>query len=161
MEKKQKISWGVSFGSIALVAGMVSYLGVSNGYKSNTQTTSQDGSNNQIQQPSFGARSNQNDSFNQSVGGNDDSSSSSLGGNDGSSSQTIGGNDNSSNQNDGSSQSFQGDGSVQSGQSDGSESNNNNDNNQFFGSNDQQSQFSNGGPSFGHHGGFDSTTGGT
>lgn len=30
MDKKQGISWGVSFGSIALVAGMVSYLGLSN-----------------------------------------------------------------------------------------------------------------------------------
>ena len=35
MDKKQKISWSVSFGSLALVAGMVSYLGLSNGDQAN------------------------------------------------------------------------------------------------------------------------------
>ncbi|HEY2421758.1 MAG TPA: hypothetical protein VGI04_10095 [Neobacillus sp.] len=40
MDKKQRISWGVSFGSLALVAGMVSYLGLSNVDKTNNQMTS-------------------------------------------------------------------------------------------------------------------------
>jgi hypothetical protein len=39
LDKKQKISWGISFGSLALVAGMVSYLGISNGDKANNQMT--------------------------------------------------------------------------------------------------------------------------
>lgn len=43
MDKKQKISWGVSFGSLALVAGMVSYLGLSNGDKTNNQMVSNQG----------------------------------------------------------------------------------------------------------------------
>ncbi|MBT2697652.1 hypothetical protein J7E79_09550 [Bacillus sp. ISL-40] len=37
MDKKQKISWGVSFGSLALVAGMVSFLGLSNGDQASNQ----------------------------------------------------------------------------------------------------------------------------
>ncbi|AZU63663.1 hypothetical protein [Neobacillus mesonae] len=43
MNKKQKISWGVSFGSIALVAGMVSYLGLSNGNTNNKQMDTNQG----------------------------------------------------------------------------------------------------------------------
>ncbi|MCM2533232.1 hypothetical protein NDK43_13520 [Neobacillus pocheonensis] len=30
MEKKKFTSWGVSFASLALVAGMISYLGITN-----------------------------------------------------------------------------------------------------------------------------------
>lgn len=37
MDKKQRISWGVSFGSLALVAGMVSYLGLANSGNANNQ----------------------------------------------------------------------------------------------------------------------------
>jgi hypothetical protein len=37
MDKKQRISWGVSFGSLALVAGMVSYFGLSNNGQANNQ----------------------------------------------------------------------------------------------------------------------------
>lgn len=40
MDKKQIASWGVSFGSLALVAGMVSYLGFTNGSKSNNTNKS-------------------------------------------------------------------------------------------------------------------------
>jgi hypothetical protein len=45
LDKKQRISWGVSFGSLALVAGMVSYLGLSNGDKANNQSTSNQNNN--------------------------------------------------------------------------------------------------------------------
>lgn len=56
MDKKKGISWGVSFGSLALVAGMVSYLGLSNGGKTNGQTTANQPlpSNNQQNQQSQG-----------------------------------------------------------------------------------------------------------
>lgn len=53
MDKKQRISWGVSFGSLALVAGMVSYLGLSNGEQANNQvalTQGQSANNNSNQQ---------------------------------------------------------------------------------------------------------------
>lgn len=112
MDKKQRISWGVSFGSLTLVAGMVSYLGLSNGDKTNPVASGQNptsSNNSNLQQdPS----QNYNYSF---------------------------GDDNSSqfNQNDGSTNGFD----------------NNNQQN--------QDSFSNGGPSFDHHGGFDTTTGGT
>jgi hypothetical protein len=53
VDKKQKISWGVSFGSLALVAGMVSYLGLSNDGSTNSQMAL-----NQRQQP--GSNTNQN-----------------------------------------------------------------------------------------------------
>ncbi|MED4203010.1 hypothetical protein [Neobacillus mesonae] len=43
MNKKQKISRGVSFGSIALVGGMVSYLGLSNGNTNNKQMDTNQG----------------------------------------------------------------------------------------------------------------------
>ncbi len=52
MNKNQYTSWGVSFGSLALVAGMVSYLGITNGVEPNKSNLS-----NQVpatsQQPSF------------------------------------------------------------------------------------------------------------
>lgn len=50
LDKKQRISWGVSFGSIALVAGMVSYLGLSNGDKTNNQATFSSSNNTNQQQ---------------------------------------------------------------------------------------------------------------
>jgi uncharacterized protein (UPF0333 family) len=39
MEKKKFTSWGVSFASLALVAGMMSYLGVTNKNTSSKTTT--------------------------------------------------------------------------------------------------------------------------
>ncbi|MFZ7944957.1 MULTISPECIES: hypothetical protein [Bacillaceae] len=57
MDKKQKISWGVSFGSLALVAGMVSYLGIFNGDKTDNQMTLSQGqqSDNNANQQSPGS----------------------------------------------------------------------------------------------------------
>ncbi|MGG1677994.1 hypothetical protein ACIFOT_19875 [Neobacillus sp. NRS-1170] len=123
MDKKQKISWGVSFGSLALVAGMVSYLGLSNGDKATNQVAIDQGqpSNNNSNQQTQ-------DNFNF---GQQPEQGSSWGG------------DSQFNQNDqGTADNFGSD--NQSGNSSG------------------QDQFSNGsGPGFGHHGGFDTTTGGT
>jgi hypothetical protein len=119
LDKKQRISWGVSFGSLALVAGMVSYLGLSNGDKANNQMAagqnlpSNNNTNNQQSQDGFNSQLGQDQ--NQSI-------------------------DNSVN----------GDSSSQIDQND-----------QFFGNTDGSNQFSNGGPSAGHHHGFDTTTGGT
>ncbi|MEH7106334.1 MULTISPECIES: hypothetical protein [Bacillaceae] len=140
MDKKKKISWGVSFGSLALVAGMVSYLGLTNGYSSNSQTTLNQGQgqastnsnqpqgNSNLQQgqgPTQGISGKQSSQYNQQSPTNNNGS--------------FFGND----QQDSS--------AYNSDQLDGS-----------YYSNDQQSgQFSSGGPSFGHHGGFDTTTGGT
>ncbi|MEH7083510.1 hypothetical protein V7139_12370 [Neobacillus drentensis] len=53
MDKKQRISWGVSFGSLALVAGLVSYFGIPN----NNQIALNQGqtaNNNSIQQSQDG-----------------------------------------------------------------------------------------------------------
>ncbi|WP_160724053.1 hypothetical protein [Bacillus sp. USDA818B3_A] len=63
MDKKQKISWGVSFGSLALVAGMVSYLGFSNNGNTNQVAINggQQSSNNTNQQPSQGGFNSQQD----------------------------------------------------------------------------------------------------
>ncbi|WP_144555202.1 hypothetical protein [Bacillus sp. X1(2014)] len=50
MDKKQRISWGVSFGSLALAAGLVSYFGIPN----NNQIALNQGqtaNNNSIQPP--------------------------------------------------------------------------------------------------------------
>jgi hypothetical protein len=133
LDKKQKISWGVSFGSLALVAGMVSYLGLSNGDKTNNQINIQTNSNNPFQQSqgSLGNQSNQNDSSGQSFS------------------------------NDPSSQFNQSKGSSQFTQDDGYANNNFDNNSQFSGGSDQQGQFSGSGGAFGHHHGFDTTTGGT
>ncbi|MGG5252606.1 hypothetical protein ACQYAD_03655 [Neobacillus sp. SM06] len=60
MNQKQYTSWGVSFGSLALVAGMVSYLGITNGVKPNKSNRS-----NQVP-----ATSQQQTSPSQSNGGN-------------------------------------------------------------------------------------------
>lgn len=65
MDKKQKISWGVSFSSLALVAGMVSYLGLSNNDKTNNHSSQQ---NRQQSQDGAGLPSSQGDSFNQTFG---------------------------------------------------------------------------------------------
>ncbi|MEH7097623.1 hypothetical protein [Neobacillus vireti] len=54
MDKKQKITWGVSFGSLALAAGMVSYLGLSHSGSTNSQMAF-----NQGQQPSSNTNQNQ------------------------------------------------------------------------------------------------------
>jgi hypothetical protein len=136
MDKKQRISWGVSFGSLALVAGMVSYLGLSNGDQTNNQVALNQGqspNNNSNQQSQNGSTTQQTpdsgQGFNQTFGGE-------------SSAQF--------NQNDGSENNF--DNSDQS----------SNNTDQFDGSNNQQGQFSDGGGrGMGHHGGFDTTTGGT
>ncbi|EKN65999.1 hypothetical protein BABA_17687 [Neobacillus bataviensis LMG 21833] len=63
MDKKQKISWGVSFGSLALVAGMVSYLGLSNGDRSDNQMALNRG-----QQPGNNPNQQTQDSFNSQQG---------------------------------------------------------------------------------------------
>ncbi|WP_462411263.1 hypothetical protein [Neobacillus sp. Marseille-QA0830] len=61
MDKKKKISWGVSFGSLALVAGLTSYFGFSNGNQQSTnQTATQNqginSDTNQQQQDQFGVQ---------------------------------------------------------------------------------------------------------
>ncbi|WP_066063317.1 hypothetical protein [Neobacillus soli] len=63
MDKKQRISWGVSFGSLALVAGMVSYLGLSNSGNANNQM-----SFNQGQSPDNNSNQPSEDSFNSQRG---------------------------------------------------------------------------------------------
>ena len=123
LDKKQKISWGVSFGSLALVAGMVSYLGLSNGDNNNNQVAINQGqpsNNNSNQQTQDNSNSGQQPEQGSSWGG-----------------------DSQVNQND-----------------QGTTDNFGSDNQ--FGNSNGQDQFSNGGgPGFGHHGGFDTTTGGT
>ncbi|MBV7507314.1 hypothetical protein KW850_18905 [Bacillus sp. sid0103] len=136
MDKKQKISWGVSFGSLALVAGMVSYFGLSTGGQTNNKIAFNQGqpANNNSIQPSQDDLSTQQrpghgQGFDQSF--TDDNSSQ-------------------FNQNDGSTNNF--DNNDQSTA----------DNEQFYGNSNQQGQFSNGGgPEMGHQGGYDTTTGGT
>lgn len=130
MDKKQFTSWGVSFGSLALVAGMVSYLGLTNKdtiNKLNKSAPTQAAQNqNQDQQSPF-----QNGNDQSSVGPTDDNGmNSNLGETDGGSSFD----DNKSTDDQG-------------------QSLFNNDNGQG------ESQFS--GHGFGHHRGFDTTTGGT
>ncbi|WP_042459833.1 hypothetical protein [Neobacillus dielmonensis] len=61
MDKKKKISWGVSFGSLALVAGLTSYFSFSNGNQqtANQTATQNPGINsdtNQQQQDQFGVQ---------------------------------------------------------------------------------------------------------
>ncbi|MCM3569667.1 hypothetical protein [Neobacillus mesonae] len=71
MDKKQKISWGVSFGSLALAAGMVSYLGLSNGNSNNKQMTSNPGissNNNSAGQSQGSYDSDQEQRYNHSFG---------------------------------------------------------------------------------------------
>lgn len=135
MDKNQRISWGVSFGSLALVAGMVSYLGIANGDKTNNQIALNQGqpstdNSNQQSQDGFNSGQGPVQRFDNSTGG-----------------------DNSSqfNQNDGSPSNNSDNSNQFSGKND-----------QSYGNSNQQDQFSNGGgQSFGHHGGFDTTTGGT
>ncbi|MEH7074694.1 hypothetical protein [Neobacillus drentensis] len=136
MDKKQKISWGVSFGSLALVASMVSYLGLSNGNQPNNQVALNQGqpeNNNSFQQSQDGFTTQQRPGhgrgFDQSFGGDNSSS--------------FNQNDQSNNNN------YNGDQFST-------------DDDQFFGDSNQQGQFSDGGnPGMGHRGGFDTTTGGT
>lgn len=119
---------------MALVAGMVSYLGLSGGDKTTNQLTT-----NQI--PATNGGSFQQDNFN-SVNGQGPSQ--------------------------GFDHSFGNDDSSQFSQNDQGFSDDNQQNdqgfsndNQFFGDSNQQNQFSRGGRNHGHHGGFDTTTGGT
>lgn len=53
MDKKQRISWGVSFGSLALVAGLVSYFGLTNNNQA-PLNPGQTADNNSIQQSQDG-----------------------------------------------------------------------------------------------------------
>ena len=136
MDKKQKISWGVSFGSLALVAGMVSYLGLSNDGQTNNQvafTQGQTANNNSNQQSEDSFTTQQRHGhgrgFDQSM--------------DGDNSSQFNPNDDSNNNFDNSEQ-----------------PSTNND--QFNGSSNQQGLFSSdGGPGMGQNDGFDTTTGGT
>ncbi|MFP5109708.1 hypothetical protein ACSU6B_23560 [Neobacillus sp. C211] len=97
MDKKQKISWGVSFGSLALVAGMVSYLGLSNGDQASNQVSLTQGqysnnNSNQQSQDSFNTQQRpvHGSGFDQSF---DDSNSSQYNQNDDSSDQYSNNND--------------------------------------------------------------------
>ncbi|MFK9091114.1 hypothetical protein [Bacillus salipaludis] len=131
MDKKQKITWGVSFGSLALVAGMVSYLGLSNGDKTDNKMAF-----NQGQKPGNNTNQQEQDRYNIQQGqGPRQNSNDSWGGD-------------SPSQFDQNDQAF-GNNYDTGGQSSGS---NNKQQDQF--SND-------GGRSSGHHHGFDTTTGGT
>lgn len=135
LDKKQRISWGVSFGSLALVAGMVSYLGLTGGGKTNNQNRDQFG-----QQPQNGVFSQGQMDPNQNFNNNDQSSQFNL--DDG----APNGNSDDNNQffcngnGDDNNQPFFGNG--------------NSDNSQGFSNNG-------GGRGSGRHHGFDTTTGGT
>jgi hypothetical protein len=131
LDKKQFTSWGVSFGSLALVAGMVSYLGLAKNttFKSGGTTQSQ-ATSQSIDQQSPSSGDNQNTFGDSSA----DNSGSATFGDDGST-------------NDGSSSLTTGDGSnANSGQS-------------IFDSGG--SQQNTGGGGFGQNGGFATTTGGS
>jgi hypothetical protein len=133
LDKKQKILWGVSFGSLALVAGMVSYLGLSNGDQANNSLAlnqgqpSNDNSNQQSQDNfNFQAPEESNQGFNHSFRGDRSSQF------------------NQHDQSSDTSDQFSG------------------NNDQSFDNSNQQDQFSNGGSAeMRRHGGFDTTTGGT
>ncbi|MCQ6278433.1 hypothetical protein [Bacillus sp. EB600] len=165
MDKKQFTFWGVSFGSLALVAGMVSYLGLNTKDTTAKSNQSPASSQNSIQQvPSqtensqntFGSRANDNDASSSSGDDQpttDNRASSSYGddqptNNNGASSSF--GNDQVTNNN-GASSSFGDDQPT----TDSSQSLFDN------GSSQQNSNQSSGQRSFGHHGRFDTTTGGT
>jgi hypothetical protein len=148
LDKKQKFSWGVSFGSIALVAGMVSYFGLSNGGASNNQLAFNQGqpSNNNANQQLQDAQTPQGPEqrFDPSFGGDESSQFNSNG-------QGHGRHHNfdQADQFSGDSNQF-GDNNQSSGNSD------------QFGESSQSNQFSmDGGPMGGHQGVFDTTTGGT
>lgn len=153
MDKKQFTSWGVSFGSLALVAGMVSYLGLTNKdttNKANSYNQSPAAAQNSIQQ----APSQNGDSQN-SLGNSasDNGTSSSFGDdqatNDNGSSSSFG--DDQATTDSGSSLNFRDDQST------------NDSGPSLFdnGSPQQNDNQSSGQSSFGHHGRFDTTTGGT
>lgn len=144
MDKKQKISWGVSFGSLALVAGMTSYLGVStsnNQVPANQESTlqqDQNGAPSQQRQDRFGYQSGQSEDssdYSQSQQGQD-----SFGFNSRHGRGHFGGED--------------------SGQLNG-DSGAPNSESGYFPYNGNENQFSSQAPEFGHEGGFDTTTGGT
>jgi hypothetical protein len=80
LEKNRFISWGVSFGSLALVAGMMSYLGLSNGDKANNPSSAS-------QNMPFNNQQSQNDANSQSgqLQGDANSNSNSVFGDDNSS----------------------------------------------------------------------------
>jgi len=133
MDKKQRISWGVSFGSLTLVAGLVSYFGIPNNNQSSNQIALNQGqaaNNNSFQQSQDGFSTQQRNGhghgFDQSMSGD------------------------SSSETDGSTNNFNYNEQPSTG------------NDPFYGNNNQQGQFSSGGgPGMGQHGGFDTTTGGT
>lgn len=135
MDKKQKISWGVSFGSLTLVAGMVSYFGLVSG--NDSQAT------NQVALTQ----------------GKTDNNTSSQQSQEGFTTQQPHGHGR------GFEQSFGDDNSSQFNQNDDLYNNNDQsttNSDQFSGNSNQQGQFSNGGsPGMGHQDGFDTTTGGT
>jgi hypothetical protein len=136
LDKKQFTSWGVSFGSLALVAGMVSYLGLTNkNTPISNKTTQSQAASRSIDQQSPSTQSGDDQS---SIGlpNNDDGASSNSGDD-----QTTNDNGPSINLNDGS--------SSDSGQSAFDNGNSSQNNGQFSGR------------GFGHHRGFDTTTGGT
>lgn len=135
LDKKQKISWGVSFGSLALVAGMVSYLGLSNGDKADNQIAV-----NQVQPSTDNSNQQSEDQFNSQTQGPNQGFHHSFG------------RDRSSqfNQNDQDTNSFDDSNQYPT------------DDDQYFDNSNQQDQFSNSdSPEMGRHGGFDTTTGGT
>lgn len=127
LDKKQKISWGVSFGSLALVAGMVSYLGLTNGEKADNRLAANQPSpsnRNSFQQDNFGSQNGQAPEQGYKENNGLDNSSPF--------SENEQGN------------SF------------------NNSDEQMWGDNSQQGQFLNEDRgNYGHHSGFDTTTGGT
>lgn len=141
MNKKQKISWGVSFGSLALVAGMTSYLGFSTGSNQEAapiQQQSGNGAPSQQGQNQYGFQSGQGqDSFNSSES---QSGQDSFGYGSRHDRGRYGSED--------SGQIYEGDDSSTS-------------DNGFSPYNGSENQFSNQAPNFGHEGGFDTTTGGT
>ena len=131
VDKKQKITWGVSFGSLALAAGMVFYLGLSNGGSTNSQMAL-----NQRQQP--GSNTNQNQTQDQQQGGSNSQQDQQTG----QDFNSSWGGDSQLDQSQETPDDNSGQGFDSSNQQQG----------QFF---------NGGSPGSGHHHGFDTTTGGT
>jgi hypothetical protein len=140
LDKKQFTSWGVSFGSLALVAGMVSYLGLTNKNTtiSNKPNQSQAASQSLDQQSPPIQNGDDQNSIGSSTNNDDHSTT------DDHSSSSIIGDDQTTNDN-GPSINF-GDGST------------GNTNQPAL---DNGSSAQNGNQGFGHHGRFDTTTGGS
>lgn len=153
MDKKQFTSWGVSFGSLALVAGMVSYLGLTNKdttNKANSSNQSPDAAQNSIQQIPSQSGDSQNSLGNSA---NDNGTSPSID------------DDQATNDNGASSSTGNDQATTDSGSSIniGDDQSTNNSGQSLFdnGSSQQNSNQSSGRSSFGRHGRFDTTTGGT